>query len=407
LATIFIQTVSFNLNQNIEMTEWKSLLSLEQEFFDIEPSYPLATKIEHQSYEFHKQNMILKSLSDREREELKNTTTSICGSLENGFNMLFDVNTKGFNSIVSAVENAQEKLSQDLSQVNRNLEQINATLSWGFSSLIDQLTLSNKKLDQIIHLLNIPESQKERKHHLEEGFDNLKKSRYYPRRYVNAKKHFESAIKIKDDDYLSSQQLGIIHLYAEDLLDLELSEKYLNNSILDSITDIGFARNQQNPSSFHFTYNPAKITATSLMHLARNYFIKKDFEKAFETAKKGIEIYEMISIYYDLSKYACALNDKHKTLFFLDKALSMDRYISVKVLNDEVLIIQNYVQGYLNNLSKQTTNKALEDLDELKQTAHDNSLYVDEISKIESLVNKNTYLDSLKALERIGYELEN
>ena len=386
---------------------WKSELSLIDEFLGKDPRFPLATEIEYQGYEFHKQNELLKNLSTNQQEELKNTTTAICGTLENGFTELYDVNTNGFNSIVSAVENSQEEITSELRNVNRNLEKINATLSWGFSSLIEQLTLTNKKLDQIIHLLNIPDSQKQRKYHIEQGFDFLKKSKINSLFFNKSKQHFEDAVKIEDSDYLSLQQLGIIHLYSKDLLDLKLSEKYFEQSILYSNSDIGFARNQQNSSSFHFTYNPSKITATSLMHLARNFYIREDYKRAFETAKKGINTYEMVGIYFDLSKYACALNDAKGTLLFLNKAISMDRYITVKTLNEKVLIKQNYVQNFLKELGIKTTSKAFEDLKELKEAAHQNSLFRNEINQIELLINKGSYLNSLKALERIGYELEN
>lgn len=388
-------------------TKWKSELSLVQEFFGQEPRYPLATELEHQSYEFHKQNELLKDLSDNQRRELRETTSAICGSLETGFSELYNVNSKGFNSIVSAVESAQEQISSELWQVNRNLEQINATLDWGFSAVVEQLTISNKKLDQIIHLLNIPDSQKQRKFHLEEGFNWMKKTKINPIHFNKAKQNFEDAIKIEDSDYLSLQQLGIIHLYSTENLDLKKSENYFEKSILYSGSDIGFSRNQQNSSSFHFTYNPAKITATSLMHLARNYFIREEYSKAYETANKGINTYEMIGIYYDMSKYAFSLGNENQGISHLNKAISMDRYITVKAVNEELLIKQHSVRELLKTLAIKTTELARKELIELNNLAHSNTIYKSEIEKIANLVNNETYLNSLKALENIGYELDN
>jgi len=386
---------------------WKSELSLLDEYSGNKPRYPLSTKIEYQAYEFNIQNELLKTLSYNQQQELKDTTSAVCGSLQSGFSELYDINTKGFKSIVSILENATDEISTKFNEVNRNLEQINATLSWGFYEMIEQLTLTNKKLDKLIQLLNIPDSQKQRKYHLEQGFDFLKKSKINSFFYSNAKQHFENAIKIEDTDYLSLQQLGMIHLYSKDLLDLSLAEKYFKKSILYSESDIDFARNQQNPSSFHFTYNPSKITSISLLHLARNYFIRKDYEMAFKTAERSIRIYEMVGTYFDLSKYACVLNQNKRTLFFLNKAISMDRYISIKALNEKLLIKHNYVQSFLKGLRNTVTSKALKDLKDLKRTAHQNSHLMNEVNNVEILVNKNTYIDSLKALEKIGYKLDN
>jgi Zn-dependent oligopeptidase len=92
---------------------------------------------------------------------------------------------------------------------------------------------------------------------------------------------------------------------------------------------------------------------------------------------------------------------------FLNKAISLDRYISVKALNEQLLIKHNYVRNFLKELSYKTRHKALEDLKELKEIAHKNTLHKNAIRQIEQLVKKETYLDSLKALENIGYELEN
>lgn len=386
---------------------WKSELSLLDEFFGQEPRYPLATEIEHQAYEFHKQNELLKNLSEKQSQDLKDTTSAVCGSLASGFNELYEVNSKGFNSIVSAVESGQEVISSELWEVNRNLEQINATLDWGFSALIEQLTVSNHKLNQIIHLLNIPDSQKQRKYHIEQGFNFLKKTKLNSVFFKKAKENFEEVIKIEDSDYLSLQQLGFIHLYSKELLDLKKSEQYFEDSILYSSSEIGFERNQQNSSSFHFSYNPSKITATSLMHLARNYYIRQDYIKAYETAQRGNQTYQMVNIEYDLSKYACALNNKSLTINHLDKAISMDRYITVKTINEEILITQNYVQDFLKELNLKTNNLAISEINEIKKTAHQNSSFKNQINQIINLISENNYLDSLRALENIGYELEN
>lgn len=386
---------------------WKSELSLIDEFFGKEPRFPLATVIEHQAYEFHKQNELIKDLSYNQQEDLKITTSAICGSLEKGFNKLYEVNSRGFNSIVSSLENTKEAITDELWKVNRNLEQIDATLSWGFSAIIDQLTLTNEKLDKIIHLLNIPDSQKQRKYHIEQGFNFIKKTKLNPVFFNKAKQHFEDAVKIEDSDYLSLQQLGIIHLYSKDLLSLNLSEKFFEQSILYSNSDIGFARNQQNSSSFHFTYNPSKITATSLMHLARIYFIREDYTKAYETAKKGLNIYEMVGIYYDMSKYACVLGKENETISHLEKAISMDRYISVKTINEKVLFKNQYVRNYLKDLEQKVTKKATQDFVEIRNNAHNNTVFKGEINLIDKFLKEQNYLSSLKALEVIGYELEN
>lgn len=213
------------------INNWKAEISLLDEYFGREPKYPLATQIAHQNYEFNRQNEILNNLTISQQNEIRETTSLVCGSIKDGFNELYNANSNGFNKIISTIENSIDDINENLWEANRNLEQINSTLHWGFSSLIEQLTINNNKLNQIIELLNIPDSQKQRKHHIEKGFEFMKKGNYDSIFYKKAKENFEKVIDIEDTDYLSLQQLGIIHLYCDSFLDLELSKNILTNQL--------------------------------------------------------------------------------------------------------------------------------------------------------------------------------
>lgn len=388
-------------------SNWKSELSLVQEFFGQEPRFPLATEIEHQKYEFNKQNEILQSIGAEQRLSLENATHSICGSVENGFAELYKANTIGFNAINNSLEDGFSKMSESISGVNRSLENINSTLEWGFSKFINVLTITNRKLDQIIHLLNIPDNQKQRKYHVEQGFDFLKKSNFNKVFYNVSKNHFEKALEIEQSDYLCLQQLGLIHMYSLEHLDLSLSKNYLEKSITYSNAEIGFDINKENPSSFHSTFNPRIITVTSLMQLARNHYIEENFSKAISIAKQGLSISNTVGLNFDLAKYACSINDDDLAIKHLNNAIEMDRYIAVKSLTDKNLAKNHSVNLHLKSISLKANLKVLQDLEELKSVAHSNSIYKSQISKIERLTKNGNYLDSLKALEEIGYELEN
>lgn len=143
------------------------------------------------------------------------------------------------------------------------------------------------------------------------------------------------------------------------------------------------------------------------MHLSRLYFIKEEINNAIEAAKKGLEIYEMLPIYFDLCKYYAAIDDKDNAINFLDIAISKDRFIAVKTINEKNLITKDYISIYLNKNTMDVLNKVNEDLIKLKLMIHKNSIYFDKIIKIEHLINKKNYLDALKSLELIGYNLEN
>lgn len=385
------------------INNWKAELSLLDESFGKQPKYPLATQVEHQKYEFFKQNELLKDLTLIQQNEIRNTTSLVCGSIEYGFNQLYNANSKGFEKILSNID----KLNDNLEDIDRSLEQINSTLNWGFSSLLDQLTISNNKLNQIIQLLNIPDSQKQRKYHIEQGFEFMKKAKFDSNLYEFAKEHFEEVIKIEKTDYLCLQQLGIIHLYRKEFLDLNLSKEYFTKSILFSKSDINFNKNIQNPSSFKFTYNPSKLTALSYMHFARINFIEGDYNDAFENAKKGINFFELLSIYYDLSIYSLKKDDKRGAMLFLAKAIATDRYIAIKATNDEKLNYDSDIKEFLNTLAINYISIGNENLNKLKKISHPNTTFKNAINHIENLIKNNNFIDALNALEAIGFTFKN
>lgn len=385
------------------INSWKSELSLIDEAFGKNPKFPLATQIEYQKYEFNKQNELLKDLTLAQQEEIKNTTKIVCGSIENGFNKLYEVNSRSYEKIINNLEDI--KFNEE--EINRSLDQINSTLEWGFSSLLENLTINNNRLNQIIQLLNIPDSQKQRKHHIEQGFDFMKKAKLNSDLYEYAKDNFEKAIGIENTDYLSLQQLGIIHFYNSKFLDLAISKEYFLKSITLSEADINTNKNIQNRSSFVFTFNPTKITATSYLHLSRIYFKNSEYQMAYDSAIKGIKILNLLSLNYDLSIYAAKLNDEVNALKYLKTAISKDRFLAVKAVNDANLIKNPYVTNFLNELTEKYIKIAKEDFNKIKLIAPYDTSYMERINYIEKLINQNNYLDALEALEAIGYFLNN
>jgi hypothetical protein len=122
--------------------EWHAYISELDEFFGEEPRYPLTTIQQHISSEIRSQNDIImhssKYLSDNVTSEIANSTSAICGTLENGFNSLINVNQQGFDT-----------LSYDLQNIDETLNQIRGAISWGFDRTIDQIKTSNLLLTNI------------------------------------------------------------------------------------------------------------------------------------------------------------------------------------------------------------------------------------------------------------------
>lgn len=384
--------------------EWRAEITKLDEFFGRDPRYPLASIEKHILFETKKQNEILEKCSIEQRDEIRNATSAVCKSLEDGISELASINEKGFENITNAIENNTEVLSTGVNAINRNIEQINATLDWGFLTVANQLIATNDKLDEIIQLLSLPESQKQRKFHIEQGFDFLRKSNKNKLFFTKSKQNFTKAIEIEDSDYISLQQLGVIHLYSLEYLDFELAKKHLDQSILYSEAETDGKRNSKESLSVFSC--PAKITATSMMHLARCYYLEGDCQRAYEIAKSSTDFLylpEMVSVLFDLTKYSVHLNYHEEALEYLSLAIWMDRYISIKALTEKKLMNCRFITDYLKDDSRKLFDLANEELQHLKSIIRLNSIYQNEFETIEKLVNQNTYLSSRLALEKSGY----
>jgi hypothetical protein len=98
---------------------------------------------------------------------------------------------------------------------------------------------------------------------------------------------------------------------------------------------------------------------------------------------------------------------KEFSLDLIKFLISKDRKITIRLLTDDVLAKNKKVLIYLKELSNKTNHLARKNYLKLKKEIREDSIYKDELEKIEYLVNKNQYLSSLNALEIIGYNLKN
>lgn len=385
-------------------------LSELDEFFGRPARAPLASLETYIRYESSKQNEIIQSSSQEVANGIQISTQNICGTLQEGFENLYEVNSSGFNQVNENLETLNATLTGGIIGLGYKLDSIENTMRWGFSKLIEQVKISNQKLENVIKLLNIPDIQKERKYYIEQGLNFLVKGKSSPIFIEKSILNFKKALEIEDTDYFTFSQLGFIHLFFKEFLDIEQSKNYLNKAILFGEADINFnsASLGNHSSSFEFNYNPSTITSNSLMYLGQIFYREKNYEKAYELAKKGYEINpNNLRVGFDLAKYSICTNRIESGATILEEIIEQDRHISIKAISDIDLARNKFVRDYLNHKSKLTNELASENLNKIKAEIKSDSIYFDKVIKIEELVNKKQYLTSLNALEHIGYELKN
>jgi len=385
-------------------------LSELDEFFGRPTRAPLASLETYIKYESSKQNEIIQSSSQEIANEIQISTQNICGTIQEGFENLYEVNSSGFNQVSENLETLNATLTGGIIGIGYKLESIENTMRWGFSKLIEQVKISNQKLENVIKLLNIPDIQKERKYYIEQGLNFLVKGKSSPIFIGKAINNFQKALEIEDTDYFSFSQLGFIHLFFKEFLDIEKSRDFLNKAIFFGEADINFnsASLGNNSSSFEFNYSPITTTSNSLMYLGQIYYREQNFEEAYKLAKKGYQINpNNLRVGFDLTKYSICTNRIESGVSLLEEITEQDRYISIKAILDEDLAKNKFIRDYLNDKSKLTYQMANDNFQKIKQEIRPNSIYFDKVINIEKLVNKRDFLSSLKALELIGFKLKN
>ena len=133
----------------------------------------------------------------------------ICGELYQGFS---DVNSS-------------------LVRLDQHLQQAANMLSQRLESVREVQALTNLLLENVGELLRIPDSQKQRQHHLETGMRLLINSARAPDLVKDALHEFHQAEALLPYDYFVLQRLGMIYLYHPEVADLAKAREYLLKAV--------------------------------------------------------------------------------------------------------------------------------------------------------------------------------
>jgi len=398
-------------------------ISEADEFFGKSPRYPLASIETYIDYASEQQQKTLQKVSSDVAKEIQASTQNITGTIEDGFGNLFNVQERGFKEVNNRMDNLNSTAERGFHEVTSELYDINYKLGdilykigsirnildWKLSSLIEETKLANVKLEEIISLLNVPDFQKERKYYIEQGIDFFVKSNASPELIDYAISNFQKALEREYTDYFVHNKLGVIYMFFKPVLDVEKARKHLEESIKLGQADVNFNHTSlgKYPSSI-INFSPVSVTSNSLMYLAKIYHLEDNNEKAYQLTKKGYSVNpDDLRVGFDLAKYAVLTNRTDYAIQILDEIIEKDRYITLKVLTDNVLPVNNQVRTLLNKKSKDAVQIAENVLSKILNNIHPNSIHRKELKKIERIINKKNYLASLKALELIGYKLKN
>ena len=210
------------------------------------------------------------------------TGKKICGELYTGF---------------SALEKQLSLVSGQLTEISDSLQGIDSRLGL----LVDEAKTSNLLLENVAELLRIPESQKQRQHHIEMGLKFLKNALKDEDLYQDALTELLDAEKLMPSDYFVLHRIGMIYFFVPVLGNLEKAAEYFTragkyaavesdpnaarlSNILNKRVNKKFG--EQEDSSFH---EIAEMAAESYLQAGAALYALGRFEEAAKMAEKAVK----------------------------------------------------------------------------------------------------------------------
>lgn len=338
----------------------------------------------------------IRTMSKMQCEAIQQSTTQIVGALDKGFNRLGNIMQNGFNEVNKNLVDIKFQLKDVESAINR----LGGLIDRKLNAVLEQQHLTNLGIQQLISIAKIPEFQKERIYYFEEGLKFLNNALIDSRRYSDALENFLEAEKRKKTDYLVLYNIGLIYLYSNENLDLELAEDYF-------LKAADYADDEISPdairSSKGFSLDKLaedyviRIAVESYQHAANAQLIQNKFELALKSANEAIKISnKALEAKYIAAQAHLALGND-KASFELIKELSVDNnYLIDAAFNPNLVVIDGMQE--LIEKTRLDKSKAIENKLNMMLSIMDKNSVIGKksISLLDSINNDSTLLNIIK-----------
>jgi tetratricopeptide (TPR) repeat protein len=330
---------------------------------------------------------------------IQQATDSICGTLESGFELLSD--------------NLQD-ISYGIDGVKSELNAMASMLDWKLSILIEKQRITNLLLGNIAVLLRIPDIQKERQYHIEQGIKFLNNAFFDNGFYDDALNNLLKAEKIEPTDFFALHRIGLIYLYSSSHLDLNRAEEYFRKAAKYAVAETNagamVTTNYLRGNVYETllsqtpTVNSIRLQAAeAYMFAGRCCYIQGKFSESADLSGKSFGMVpNMVEAGFTQAKALSADDKISEAAIVLEAVIETDRFYSIKVASDLDLGTKNEIKTLLENFRDVAITNVSKLLAQCKDKMIQESIARDEIAKIETLASRKSYLHSKKAIDLIN-----
>jgi hypothetical protein len=361
----------------------------------------------------------IQNSSEEQIRAINRTTEIVCDTLE-----------LGFDSLERNLDNVSFKIEDLRSEVSA----MSSMLDWRMSILIEQQRISNLLLGNIALLLRIPDIQKERQYHIEQGLKFLKNAFFDEDFYEDSLSNLLKAESIEPSDFFVLHRIGIIYMYSSKHCDLKKAEEYFRKAAkyaaVETVNGAAITTNylsnddnekeQKSTSqieSIKSKMNQMRLRSDIKIQAAESYllasrccYIKGEFIESNVLADKSYSIdKDFIEGGFMLAKTLVAIGENSKAADVLKDVINKDKFYSIKVATDVDLCTKAEIIKLLESLRNDALTNAKKLLKECKDITKDyfqvNNIK-HEIFQIEKLIKTESYIQCKEAIDLLEKDSE-
>ncbi|MBK7103675.1 MAG: hypothetical protein IPH62_00110 [Ignavibacteriae bacterium] len=335
--------------------------------------------------------------------EQKDVIQKVCGNLEDGFGLI----SSHLNDI-----------KYELGELRSEISAMSSMLDWKLSMLIEEQRLTNQLLGNIAQLLRIPDSQKQRVYHIEQGlkyFKNAIIEGISSSFYDDAIESFKEAERIERKDFITLNRIGQIFLFSEKHMNIPLSEEYFLKSAREAFAEANVGgtttSNNLSPSGYNSIQSSQdyfkSATAEAYLYASRTCYLQQKLTDAIKYSEKAyVLIPDFIEAGFEQAKYLAANDQIEECVKVLETVIKKDRYYSVKTLSDRDLTSKHLVLKLLKNFKEGTILTAQNRYQKCQSIISTNSKAKEVLDIIGHQINKNNYLAGMYALDLLDKDYQ-
>jgi hypothetical protein len=266
---------------------------------------------------------------------------------------------------IAAIKNLEANVLGGLNVVNNSLHFINRNLD----IQIEQQKLSNLLLQNIVELLKVPDSEKERQHCIELGIKFFVSAKKDSDLYADALEELLKAESLMKQDYFVLHRIGCIYLYAQDYINPEKALDYFIRAAKYSSVDS--EHNLEHIASLLSNdFNSKKsdnkkqensigvITSDSYEKAAFAAYILGKNEDSINYQSKALKFNNTIQNRFTLSKYQVRNGNITEALLNLEECINFQPEFAIAVFKEIDLINEPEVLNLISS-KHQEINKSI------------------------------------------------